>query len=267
MPQTTPSARIFGPDREEIVDLRSWFDHAPPEKGEAQWRDGYSAKEQAKAWLRGGTPTVPAELWSVIRPIAGDVDLVHARPEHRTRLDKFSRPRQHDLLACFRRDGSTTLLVGVEAKACENFDGHVRDRAAAVPPSKKRARCNLLARALFDREVFDEESGAILDARLADHGYQLWTAAVGTLIEAQQRDLEEAALVVHQFVPEDFKSALDAGDTRQWRAALEANEAAFESFRAALEAVGGSSFETPFVRGGTRLRVLKVEARFRCGAQ
>ena len=58
-----PAARVFGPDREEIHDLDSWFTHAPPEKGLAQWRDRYSAKEQAKAWLRGGSPAVPQELW------------------------------------------------------------------------------------------------------------------------------------------------------------------------------------------------------------
>jgi hypothetical protein len=38
-------ARLFGPDGEEIVDLDSWFVHAPPEKGLAQWKDGFSAKE------------------------------------------------------------------------------------------------------------------------------------------------------------------------------------------------------------------------------
>lgn len=266
MLQTSPSARIFGPDNEEIVDLRSWFDHAPPEKGAFQWKDGYSAKEQAKAWLRGPSPAVPEELWSVVGPLGGDVDLVHARPEHTTRLDTFSRTRQHDLLACFRRDGSTTLLVGVEAKACENFDGEVGDRAAAGPPSKKRTRCNLLARAMFDREVFDEDTGAILDPQLARHGYQLWTAAVGTLIEAQQRGLDEATLVVHQFLPDDREAALAAGDTRNWHSALEANQAAFEVFLADLQAAGASSFETPFVRASTKLHVLKAEAPFRHSA-
>lgn len=260
--QLSPEARIFGTDREKILDLRSWFDHAPPEKGEAQWKDGYSAKEQAKAWLRGGSPSVPGELWSVVGPLVGDPDVVHARPEHTTRLDKFSRARQHDLLACFRRDDSTVLLAGVEAKACENFDGQVRDRAAAAPPSKKRARCNLLARALFDRAVFDEVTGAILDADLAGHGYQLWTAAVGTVIEAQQRGLDEAVLVVHQFRPHDLDAAFVAGDTRNWRTALETNEEAFKTFCATLEAVGGASFETPFVRAGTNLHALKVEAPF-----
>jgi hypothetical protein len=43
-----------------------------------------------------------------------------------------------------------TTAIGIEAKACEGFDGTVGDRAGAAAPSKKRARCNLLARALSD---------------------------------------------------------------------------------------------------------------------
>jgi hypothetical protein len=144
-------ARLFGPDGDEMVDLDSWFEHAPPEKGLAQWKDGFSAKEQAKSWLRSGRPQMPHELWSALSVLVPDADEVYGRPEHRTRLDKFSRARQHDLFACLRRDGVMTTAVGIEAKACESFDRTVADRAAAAAPSKKRARCNLLARAVRTR--------------------------------------------------------------------------------------------------------------------
>lgn len=249
-------ARLFGPDRQEISDLSSWFRHAPPEKGEAQWRDGYSAKEQAKAWLRSGSPAVPEEMWSALAPrVTTEVDEVYGRPEHTTRLDRFSRARQHDLFACARSAGETVLVVGVEAKACETFDGLVADRATAAPPSRKRARCNLLSRALFGREVLDERTGAILDAGLGRHGYQLWTAAVGTIIEAQERGQDRAVLVVHQFLPRD-----PAGDSRNWPAALASNAAAFDAFVADLAATGGISHRTEFVEPGTKLEVVKVES-------
>src|SRR3954466_4934590 len=92
-----PAARLFGTNHEEIQDLDSWFANAPPEKGQAQWRDGYSAKEQAKAWLRPGFPAVPLELWEALDSlVAVAVDEFYARPEHTTRLDKFSPARQHD---------------------------------------------------------------------------------------------------------------------------------------------------------------------------
>src|SRR5450756_1874608 len=81
----SPPARLFGSDRVEIVDLDSWFRHAPPEKGAAQWRDWYSVKEQAKAWLRSHAPAVPEELWSAIADLAAsEVDEVYGRPKHRT---------------------------------------------------------------------------------------------------------------------------------------------------------------------------------------
>jgi hypothetical protein len=214
------SARLFGTDGEEIFDLASWFEHAPPERGLAQSRDGYSAKEQAKAWLRSGRPAAPEEFWSGIRALAGDVDHLYARPEHTTRLDRYARARQHDLFACARRDGATSLVIGVEAKACEDFDGTVADRASAPKPSNKRARCNLLARALFGCDVIEEGTGEIMDERLGNHGYQLWTAAVGTIIEAQARGVPDALLVVHQFQPQDLGTATQTGDKRDWRSLL-----------------------------------------------
>jgi hypothetical protein len=253
-------ARLFGPDGDEIADLDSWFEHAPPEKGLAQWKDGFSAKELAKAWLRSGRPQMPHELWSAVSVLVPDADEVYGRPEHTTRLDKFSRARQHDLFACLRRDGVMTTAVGIEAKACEGFDGTIRDRARAAAPSNKRARCNLLARALFGREVIDEDSGEILDRELSAHGYQLLTAAVGTIIEAQKRDLPRAVLIVHQFRPRDLDAAARTGDSRAWATALRQNGDLFSVFAKALETSGATSLETEFIEAGTRLDVLKVES-------
>ncbi len=118
------TTRLFGIDSEEIVDLESWFAHAPPEKGADQWKDGYSAKEQAMAWLRPGAPAVPTELCEAIAALRlADVDEVFARPEHPARLDSYQAPRKHDVFACARSHRTTRFVVGVEAKACEDFDG------------------------------------------------------------------------------------------------------------------------------------------------
>jgi hypothetical protein len=152
------------------------------------------------------------------------------------------------------------LVVGIEAKACEDFAGVVADRAASGPSSKQRARCNLLARALFGRDVLDEGTGQVLDERLGRHGYQLWTAAVGTIIEAQQREVDPAVMVVHQFLPRDVGAAAGAGDTREWQSALAANAESVDEFVAAIEASGSTSHETEFVEAGTTLHVVKVES-------
>ena len=251
---------MIGADGEEIVDLDSWLAHAPPEKGLDQWRDGYSAKEQAKAWLRPGSPAVPRELGDALSKLdLGEADGLIARPEHVTELDRYGRGRQHDLLVDARCEGVSRFIVGVEAKACESFDGVVAGRAGAVPPSKKRARCNLLARALFGRPVIDEASGEILAPDLAAHGYQLWTAAVGTLVEAQRAGAGDAVLIIHQFIPRD-RGAGVTRDTRDWAGALSANAKQFENFLSALGDPPVTSQETEVVAAGTRLHVLKVES-------
>lgn len=253
-------ARLFGPDKAEITDLESWYEHAGPERREIQWRAGYSAMEQARAWLRTGAPAVPDELWAAVEPHApAGIDEMYGRPEHKTSLDRFGRARQHDLFGCARAAGETRLVIGVEAKACESFGGLVADRALAGPPSNKRARCNLMSRALFGRDVIEEASGAILDEELSRHGYQLWTAAVGTLIEAQGRGVGSAVLVVHQFLPADIAAGTEAADRRDWRAALAANREQLEAFESALKAAGATSRETEFVEAGTKLDLVRAE--------
>ena len=204
---------------------------------------------------------MPEELWSAIAKLApSEVNELYGRPEHRTKLDTYSRDRQHDLFACARHNGTTVLVVGIEAKACEDFAGIVADRGPSGVPSKKRARCNLLARALFGREVFDEGTGEILDEPLSRHGYQLWTAAVGTIIEAQQRGVDDAALVVQQFVPPDPNVAFPTGDSRHWPSARAANDEAFHAFAAEFEASGSTSHATDFVKAGTALHLVKIDS-------
>ena len=59
---------------------------------------------------------MPHELWSALSVLVPDADEVYGRPEHTTRVDKFSRARQHDLFACLRRDGVMTTAIVIEAK-------------------------------------------------------------------------------------------------------------------------------------------------------
>jgi hypothetical protein len=65
---------------------------------------------------------------------------------------------------------------------------------------------------------------------------------------------------VHQYRPKDLSAAGRAGDTRDWASALSANAAAFDAFAEALIEAGSHSYETDFVKPGTRLRVIKVES-------
>ena len=130
-----------------------------------------------------------------------------------------------------------------------------------VRRTEQEARASQLAGAsTVRREVVDEETGDILDERLGLHGYQLWTAAVGTIIEAQQRGVDDAALVVQQFAPRDLTAGFPVGDRRKWSSALDAHRAAFDVFAAAINESGSVSHATEFVNAGTRLHVVKIES-------
>ena len=114
--------------------------------------------------------------------------------------------------------------------------------------------------ALFGRDVCDAETSTVVAPDLAGHGYQLWTAAIGTLIEAGNYDATLAILVVHQFVPTPA-SPVQTGDRRNWPAALADNDAALTTFIAALGGFGAArSHPTAFVCGGIELRVAKAQA-------
>lgn len=259
-----PQVVISGRDSETIGCLDGWYAHARPAGGWRQWVDGHSAKEQANAWLRDGSPAVPAEILAALEEVGvADVLSVTAYPEHETPLDRFGRGgrgnRNHDVLMIARRRSGATVVVGIEAKACEDFDGVVATRIAAAPPSNQPHRANLLARALFGRDVCDLDTGSVLSPDLAAAGYQLWTAAVGTLIEAAKHDVALAIVIVHQFAP-DPASAVRPGDRRNWRGALADNNAALTTFAAAVEAAGGVSRSTEFVRAGIQIRIAKALA-------
>ncbi len=160
-----PKVIIVGRDDEHILSLDDWFAHAPPAGGAKQWVDGYSAKEQAKAWLPDGAPAIPPEILGALTG-AGVRDIVPltAYPEHETPLDKFGRGRKgnrnHDLLAVASTANGEAVVIGIEAKACEGFDGVVASRLG-VPARARSLIGNLLSRALFGRDVCDVNTGAV----------------------------------------------------------------------------------------------------------
>lgn len=261
----SPEVILVGRDNQQILTMDDWLAHAPPVGGDKQWVDGYSAKEQAKAWLRDGPPAVPAEILDALLDAGvDDLESLTAYPEHETPLDAFGRGRKgnrnHDLLGIGKRTNGETVVIGIEAKACEGFDGVVASRASVPSPSKKPHRANLMARALFGRDVCDVDTGAVLDAELATHGYQLWTAAVGTLIEAAKHEAQLAVLIVHQFMPNPDRS-IPAGDRRHWPTKLAANDKALNTFVKALTTTGeATSQATEFVPAGITLRIRKALA-------
>lgn len=185
-----------------ILSLTDWAALGGPQSA-TQWRDGRSAKECARAWLRTGQPAVPAELAALFASHAMTAGLVvqAATPEVETSLDDLrGKGRFHDLVLEGDASGSRTVVC-IEAKADERFGNDVvadarRKALAANPRSMVGQRIDLLTRALFAPGV------AVDQLR-----YQLLYAVAATLIEARKRDAEVAVFVVHEFV---FPGHVDA---------------------------------------------------------
>ena len=167
--------------------------------------------EVARAWVGTGTPAIPEELAQLLdsHELTRGFVCEEAYPEHVTRLDEFrGEHRSHDLLLVGSADGRKTV-VGVEGKNDESFGPVVgtyhADKQSGDAPSKVPDRIDQLVATLF---------GSGLEP-VAHLRYQLLTASVGTLIEAQQRGAEQAVLVVHVFRAPDSdptKVATNAAD-------------------------------------------------------
>jgi hypothetical protein len=195
---------VMGRDGREIRSVDEWFEIAPPVRGAYQWKDGFSAKELAKAWFRSpGVATVPSELTVLLEtnPTTQGATITLGIAEYPTGFDSFpGGKRHHDLLAIARKD-SAQIVIGIEAKAAEPLGSPVIEMYEAARTSQARgtstnlpARIDQLLQNLFGRTL-DQDVG------LGSLFYQLLTAAAGTLVEAKRRGATAAALVVHELKP------------------------------------------------------------------
>jgi hypothetical protein len=182
-------------DRVAVYSVKDWFAACPPKGGEKQWKDGYCAKESAKAWLRHGAVTLPQEVATLL---ASHRDLIDFRlgtvtPEVCTRLDDYRQGRNADVVATGTAMGKRTLIA-IEAKAAEDFGEPIEARLrSALSGTNVHDRINSLASAVFGRGVLT------VDPVLGELRYQLLHAIAGTVIEATDRRAEQAVFIVHYF--------------------------------------------------------------------
>jgi hypothetical protein len=176
-----------------IRSLEDWFFFAPPKKRAAHWKDGRSAKELAKAWLRDGPPQMPYELDALLRTHPATEGFIPevAIAECVTHLDDFrGEQRNHDLII-LGHVGDHQVLIAIESKADEEFGREIRRMKGTSPRSNILARIDLLTRSLFGRSV---------DGLLERLRYQLLTGSASALIEAKNRAAERAVFIIHEFV-------------------------------------------------------------------
>lgn len=203
-----------------LTNLSEWGEFAGP-KRPSQWKPNRSAMECARAWLSSDPPELPSEIEEALKshPDFGPVVSWTAEPEVRLRVDdRPGEPRNTDMLL-LAQDGAGEFLVAIEAKADERFDLPMRDVLVdAVEARLENPRSGGLARAvdlvttlLGPREIGGMKLGALR--------YQLLTAAVGALREAEKRNIHRAVLLIHEFVTDattDARHALNDADLFSW---------------------------------------------------
>jgi len=204
------------PHKHRIVNTESWKQICPPKKGDAQWRDGRSAKELAK-YITGSLPAVPTEIENALAALIPSDASFDWDAEYVTPLPGTGEGRNHD--AVFYND---QLLVTIEAKVDETLGNLVEEELQNASVNKLQRVGSLLGM-LFQ--------GGFKDYR--DLRYQLLTAATGTLIEADRLHLSTAVMIVLV-----FKSSSDVNQEK-----LDANHKDVADFLTATGAYDESGFK------------------------
>ena len=181
-----------------LTTLEDWRLNAPP-KSRLHWKDGRSAKENARLWL-SAAPRFPRGIAEVLR-FCGSIGYVRswaAAPETRVRFDAFrGEPANIDVLVK-AEDENGPIVIGIEAKADETFGSTVgttlsraRDRLAQNPRSEGVKRIQQLATTFG----LDLKGSEVLKLR-----YQLLTLTAATLAEAQRQSAQTAIVIIQEFL-------------------------------------------------------------------
>jgi predicted kinase len=177
----------------DIRSIDDWFEYAPPKMGARHWKDGRSAKELARSWVRRGYPCPPEELRLLLEgAFNGEITFHEAKPECVIALDDFGGEHRNCDLVLLLGIGQR-MVINVEAKADEPFgDTTVGDYYDLTADSESNvpARIRQLSLALF---------GRVPDDAIRKLQYQLLHAAAATLIEAAANKAEFGLFLVHEF--------------------------------------------------------------------
>jgi hypothetical protein len=209
-----------------IRSIADWRELAPPAGGDKQWRPGRSALECARAWFRDDVARLPSELRALFdsHPTTRGLRVATALPEHKTYFsDGRFGPRNHDVLLLGTVVGRRTV-VGLELKADEGLDRPLRTRLREALNARAEGtrtvfpeRLERFAEALFGFSALD--TSGVVDPRVGDLPYQLFSGVAGTIVEAKRHSAAQAVFVVH---------VLDSGTLSA--AKLAANERGLAAF-------------------------------------
>lgn len=175
----------------QINTVNAWYNYAPPMKKNIHWKDGKSAKELAK-YIIGGNGYLPQELEVLLIKIGCKSNgELQGEPEAITGLKSRGQGRTHDLLLVKENE----VVVGIEAKVEESFGESVykiiEDLIMRNPENAKGKyeRLKDLYKCIYNSEI----DNTYLK-------YQLLTATVGTLLEAEKAGTKKAVLAIVTFI-------------------------------------------------------------------
>ena len=231
-----------------ITTVEEWQVLASPMGGDAQWKDGRSAKELAR-YITDAYPKMPKEIEHVLSRFSGPDADFDWKAEYVTDFAKHGygrgMGRNHDMVIW-----NEDVFVGIEGKADEPFGDKTVAEELKKASENKALRIDKLCGL-----VFGDCKEKHLDLR-----YQLLTACGGVLLEAQKRHIPNAVLLVLVFLR-------DGADQNQKPFYLEENRqrnnADWSSFVKQLKATeisnGFYRVPDPGTYNGVNLYVQKIE--------
>ena len=173
--------------RNDIYDLDSWFKVAPPMGAEKQWRPGRSAMELAR-YMTANFPNVPVEIKNILSDFTTSDAEFDWAGEYVTNFADYDlgrgEGRNHD---AFMWNGD--VVVGIEGKADESLGSQLIGDAIVNASGNKMHRIRGMIKMLFGDAPENHK----------DIRYQLVTATAATLLEAKERNVKNAVLLVLVF--------------------------------------------------------------------
>ena len=160
----------------------------------AHWKEGRSAYSIADFILnRQGATYMESSISSVL---SQPIRLEQGTPEFAAKFDGYSGPARLDIGISGQAGAQQNLFVGVEAKVDEPFGSETvcerYTKAIEYLSSNPRSKAAARVRELLSLYLGDTDEPC--ESRFADVGYQLLTAAAGTV--AQQKDVSVFYVVV-----------------------------------------------------------------------
>ena len=174
-----------------IFDLTTWKAIAPPLGNDKQWKDGRSAKELAR-YMMANYPNMPKEIEEIVSNFDSNSSEFEWDAEYVTDFEKYGlgrgNGRNHDAFLF-----NDNIVIGIESKADEPFGSQTIGEALTTSSTNKLHRINTMIDMLFG-----DDPGNYKNLR-----YQLVTATTALLLEARERQVTNAMLIVITFKKQD----------------------------------------------------------------